>query len=87
MVERREVTLRGVQNCGGKVWACSLPRAAGLFRRASGSGWMGVWSLPMGLRENVAGAKGPLRSLAGEGSRRRPPRGGGPRLLGLVRER
>ena len=71
MAERRkEVMLRYVQNCGREGYCCvhcpvKQESSEGVLGQA---GWE-VWSLVMGFREDVAGAKGPLRSLVGEESR------------------
>lgn len=58
--------LRCVQNCGREgFWCVHCP-----VKQESSEGVLGqvgweVWSLVMGFREDVAGAKGPLRSLVG----------------------
>ena len=71
MVERRkEVMLRYVQNCGREgFWCVHCPVKQESLEGVLGQvGWE-VWNLMMGFREDVAGAKGPLRSLVGEESR------------------
>ena len=49
------------------MWVCSLPCEEGVLGGVLGNrvGWE-VWSLVRGLREDVAGVTGPLKSLGGE---------------------
>lgn len=52
----------------GRCWCVHCPVKQESSEGVLGQVGWGVWSLLMGLREDVAGAKGPLRSLVGEGS-------------------
>lgn len=49
------------------MWVRSLPCEEGVLEGVLGNrvGWE-VWSLVMGLRQDVARVKGPLKSLDGE---------------------